>query len=79
VLSASRPLGAAASEMLGTLFGPGGADAIAALRARAAGQAAPAADPAERLARLRALRDRGLLTEAEAEYEAQRQRIIGAI
>jgi hypothetical protein len=71
--------GEAASEMLGTLFGPGGAEAIAAMRARAGGQAPAAdpADPAERLAKLRALRDSGLLTEAE--YEAQRQRIIGAI
>jgi putative oligomerization/nucleic acid binding protein len=34
-------------------------------------------DPAERLARLRALYDRGVLTDAE--YEAQRQKIIGAI
>ena len=40
-------------------------------------QAVPAADPAERLARLKALRDGGLLTDAE--YEAQRLRIIGAI
>ena len=69
--------GEAASEMLGALFGPGGAETIAALRARAGHQATPAADPAERLARLQALRDRGLLTEAE--YEAQRQKIISAI
>jgi hypothetical protein len=69
--------GAAASEMLGTLFGPGGAETIAAMKARARDQAAPAADPAERLARLQALRDSGALTEAE--YEAQRQKIISAI
>jgi hypothetical protein len=68
--------GDAANEMLGTLFGPGGAEAIAAMRTRAGGQAAQA-DPAERLAKLRALRDSGVLTEAE--YEAQRQRIISAI
>ncbi|HEX3715091.1 MAG TPA: SHOCT domain-containing protein [Trebonia sp.] len=69
--------GDAASEMLGALFGPGGADTIAAMKARAGHDGAPAADPAERLARLQALRERGLLTEAE--YEAQRQKIIGAI
>jgi hypothetical protein len=69
--------GEAASEMLGTLFGPGGAEAIAAMKARARDQGTPAADPAERLARLRALRDSGVLTEAE--YEAQRQKIISAI
>jgi hypothetical protein len=71
--------GDAASEMLGALFGPGGADTIAALRAQAGHQAAPApaADTADRLARLQGLRDRGLLTEAE--YEAQRQRIISSL
>jgi hypothetical protein len=69
--------GAAASEMLDTLFGPGGAETIAAMKAHARDQAAPAADPAERLARLQALRDSGVLTEAE--YEAQRQKIISAI
>ena len=69
--------GAAASEMLDSLFGPGGAETIAAIKARARDQAAPAADPAERLARLQALRDSGVLTEAE--YEAQRQKIISAI
>ena len=72
--------GAAASEMLDTLFGPGGAETIAAMKARARDHAAPdapAADPAERLARLQALRDSGVLTEAE--YEAQRQKIISAI
>ena len=71
--------GAAASEMLNNLFGPGGAEAIAAMKAQARGQAVPGAgsDPGERLARLQALRDRGLLTEAE--YEAQRQRIISEI
>jgi hypothetical protein len=69
--------GTAASEMLGALFGPGGAEAIAEMRARAGDQAASAADPAERLARLRTLRDSGVLTEAE--YEAQRQKIISAI
>ncbi len=69
--------GAPASELLGNLFGPGAAEAIAAARARGGDQAAPAADPAERLARLRALRDSGVVTEAE--YEAQRQKIIGAI
>jgi hypothetical protein len=71
--------GAAASEMLNNLFGPGGAEAIAALKARARAQAGPGAghDPGERLARLQALQDRGLLTEAE--YEAQRQRIISEI
>ena len=69
--------GAAASDMLANLFGPGSAETIAAMRAQAEGQAAPSRDPAERLARLRALRDSGVLTEAE--YEAQRQRIIGAI
>ena len=56
--------GAAASEMLDTLFGPGGAETIAAMKARARDQAAPAADPSERLARLQALRDGGVLTEA---------------
>jgi hypothetical protein len=69
--------GAAAGEMLGALFGPNSAETIAAMRARAHDQAVPAADPAERLARLQALRDGGLLTEAE--YEVQRQRIISAI
>jgi hypothetical protein len=69
--------GAAASEVLDTLFGPGGAETIAAMKAGARDQAAPAADPAERLARLQALRDGGILTEAE--YEAQRQKIISAI
>ncbi len=69
--------GDAASEILGTLFGPGGAETIAAMKARAREQAAPAADPTERLARLQALRDGGVLTEAE--YEAQRQKIISAI
>jgi len=69
--------GAAASEMLDTLLGPAGAEAIAAMKARARDQAAPAADPAGRLARLQALRDGGVLTEAE--YEAQRQEIIRAI
>jgi hypothetical protein len=69
--------GAAASEMLDTLFGPAGAETIAAMKARARDQAAPAADPAGRLARLQALRDGGVLTEAE--YEAQRQEIIRAI
>jgi TPP-dependent pyruvate/acetoin dehydrogenase alpha subunit len=63
--------------MLANLFGPGSAETIAAMRAQAEGQAAPSRDPAERLARLRALRDSGVLTEAE--YEAQRQRIIGTI
>jgi hypothetical protein len=69
--------GEAASEMLDSLFGPGGAETIAAMKARARDQGAPAADPAERLARLQALRDSGVLTEAE--YEAQRQKIISAI
>ena len=69
--------GAAASEMLGALFGPAGAETIAAMKARARDQATPAGDPAERLARLQALRDSGVLTEAE--YEAQRQEIIRAI
>ena len=69
--------GAAASEMLESLLGPGSAETIAAMKARARDHAAPAADPAERLARLQALRDGGVLTDAE--YEAQRQRIIGAI
>jgi hypothetical protein len=70
--------GAAASEMLDSLFGPDGASAIAALRSQAHGQSGPGtSDPAERLARLAALRDRGLLTEAE--YAAQRQRIIGEL
>jgi putative oligomerization/nucleic acid binding protein len=69
--------GAAASEMLGALFGSGGAEAIAEMRARAGDRAASDADPAERLARLRTLRDSGVLTEAE--YEAQRQKIISAI
>jgi len=63
--------------MLGTLFGPGGAEAITAMRARARDQAAPAADPAGRLSRLQALRDSRVLTEAE--YQAQRQQIISAI
>jgi hypothetical protein len=62
--------GEAASEMLDTLFGPGGAETIAAMKARARDQGAPATEPAERLARLQALRDSGVLTEAE--YEAQR-------
>ena len=69
--------GAAASEMLDSLLGPGGAETIAAMKARMRDQAVPAADPAERLARLKALRDGGVLTDAE--YEAQRQRIISAI
>jgi hypothetical protein len=69
--------GAAASEMLGALFGPNAADTIAAMRAQASGHAAPAADPAERLGRLRALLDSGVLTEAE--YETRRQKIIDAI
>ncbi len=71
--------GTAASEMLNNLFGPGGAEAIAAMKAQARAQAAQGAAPdaGERLARLQALRDRGLLTEAE--YEAQRQRIISEI
>jgi hypothetical protein len=69
--------GEAASEMLDRLLGPGGAETIAAMKARARDQGAPAADPAERLARLQALRDSGVLTEAE--YEAQRQKIISAI
>ena len=69
--------GADASEMLDTLLGPGGAERIAAMKARARAQTAPAADPAERLARLQALRDNGVLTEAE--YQAQRQKIISAI
>lgn len=65
--------GDAASEMLGALFGGGGAEAVAKLRAGAGHEGTPA----ERLTRLQALRDQGLLTEAE--YEAQRQRIISAI
>jgi hypothetical protein len=69
--------GAAASEMLETMFGPGGAETIAAMRAPAGDHAAQAADPAGRLARLQALRDSGVLTDAE--YEAQRQEIISAI
>jgi hypothetical protein len=71
--------GAAASEMLASLFGPDGAGAIAALRDQARGQAVPgpAPDLGERLARLQALRDRGMLTEAE--YEGQRQKIISEI
>ena len=70
--------GDAANEMLGALFGQGGggAEAIAALRA-SAGHQGSAGTTAERLTKLQALRDQGLLTEAE--YEAQRQRIIGAI
>jgi hypothetical protein len=63
--------GEAATEMLGALLGSGGADAVADMKARAAG------NPAERLAKLEALRDNGVLTEAE--YEAQRQKIIEAI
>jgi Short C-terminal domain len=69
--------GAAASEMLGALFGPNAADTIAAMRASAPGHAAHAVDPAERLSRLRALLDSGVLTEAE--YETQRQKIIDTI
>ncbi|MCW2934909.1 MAG: hypothetical protein JWM19_5871 [Actinomycetia bacterium] len=69
--------GEAASQMLDSLLGPGGAETIAAMKARARDQGAPAGDPAERLARLQALRDSGVLTEAE--YEAQRQKIISAI
>jgi hypothetical protein len=65
--------GAAASELLGTMFGPGGTEAAAAMRA----SAAQTADPAARLARLQALRDSGVLSQAE--YEAQRQKIISAI
>ena len=67
--------GAAASEMLDSLLGPGGAETIAEMKARARDAGAPA--PAERLARLQALRDSGVLTQAE--YEAQRQKIISAI
>ena len=52
--------GAAASEMLDSLLGPGGAETIAAMKARVRDQAVPAADPAERLARLKALRDGGV-------------------
>jgi hypothetical protein len=63
--------GEAATEMLGALLGSGGVEAVADMKAHAAG------DPAERLAKLQALRDKGVLTEAE--YEAQRQRIIEAI
>lgn len=69
--------GDAASEMLGTLFGPGGADAIAGLRARGDAEAAGAGRTTERLAKLQALKDSGILTEAE--YQAQRQKIIDAI
>jgi hypothetical protein len=69
--------GAAATEMLDTMSGPGGAGAIAAMRAGAGDHPSQAADPAARLARLQALRDSGVLTEAE--YEAQRQKIISAI
>jgi len=68
--------GAAATEMLDTMFGPGGAGAIAEVRASTGGPA-QAAGPAARLARLQALRDSGVLTEAE--YAAQRQKIISAI
>ena len=63
--------GEAANEMLGALLGPGGADAVAGMKARAAG------DPTSRLAKLQALKDSGVLTEAE--YETQRQKIIEAI
>jgi Short C-terminal domain len=69
--------GDAATEMLESLFGQGGAEKIAAMKARAQEQRAHAVDPAERLARLQTLRDSGVLTEAE--YEAQRQKIISAI
>jgi hypothetical protein len=68
--------GDAANEMLGALFGGGGAGAIAALRA-SAGHAGHQGTTAERLGKLQALRDQGLLSEAE--YEAQRQRISSAI
>jgi hypothetical protein len=69
--------GAAASEVLSNLFGAGGAETIAALRANATDHGASVVDPAERLSRLRGLLDSGLLNEAE--YEARRQKIIDEI
>jgi hypothetical protein len=67
--------GTDASGMLGALMSGQGADALAAIKG--AEQPTEAADPAERLAKLKALKDSGILTEAE--YESQRQKIIGAI
>ena len=66
--------GAEASAILGAVFSGQEADVLAAIKGA---QSAEAGDPTDRFARLQALKDNGVLTEAE--YEAQRQRIISEI
>lgn len=64
--------GADAGTALNAIFGGQGADGLAAVQALK-----HAADPSTRLARLKALHDQGLVTDAE--YGAQRQKIIGSL
>jgi hypothetical protein len=75
------PFQAAASAAPGTPVPgqfPGIVEALSSIAAaNPAAPNAPAADPTERLAKLQALKDQGVLSDAE--YQAQRQKILDAI
>jgi len=66
---------AASTPLIEALLSGQGTDALGGLRAMST--TAQPADPGDRLAKLKELRDKGLLSDAE--YEAQRQKIIDAI